>query len=50
MFQEGFWKVVDLTLIGININSFNDLLENAGARSLGKLNSLKLFHFNLVIK
>ena len=39
--------MVDLTLIGININSFNDLLENAGARSLGKFNSLKLFYLIL---
>ena len=46
-FQEGFWKVVDLALIGINLNSFNDLLENAGARSLGKFNAVKLFHLTL---
>ena len=39
--------MVDLTLIGISIKDFTDLLENAGARSLGKFNSLKLFHLIL---
>ena len=32
--------MIDLPLIGISINRFTDLLENAGARSLGKFNFL----------
>ena len=39
--------MVDLTFIGININSFTDLLENAGARSLGKFNSFRKIHLIL---
>ncbi|KAJ7391394.1 Protein mono-ADP-ribosyltransferase parp4 [Desmophyllum pertusum] len=32
---EGFWNVDDLPVIGINTGSFIELLESAGARSLG---------------
>ena len=40
MFQDGFWEVGDLPVIGINTNSFIDLLKSAGAMSLGKSNSV----------
>lgn len=36
IFQEGFWNVDDLTVIGINKRDFIDLLQSAGAKSLGK--------------
>ena len=41
MFQDGFWKVDDLSIIGIDTDTFIDMLKNAGARSLGKFHCAK---------
>lgn len=41
LFQDGFWKVDDLSVIGIDTDTFIDMLKNAGARSLGKFHCAK---------